>query len=123
MVMLSHLRGLLVLWGVIFFCSSAMAFYSGEELLRNCKESVGSDRNAFCSGFLVASLQSIQHLENLMDDGENRCRPNTIDTVDMMRTFVKWGESHPEQMKGPAIVVLRLALIQSYPAVIPCNMR
>jgi hypothetical protein len=72
---------------------------------------------------MTAALQSIQFVENMSPDTrERQCKPNEIEPdllVQAFVTYVKQVQDAP--LKGPAVIVLRLALIKSYPTLVPCN--
>ena len=94
--------------------------YKASEFVRDCQTSSGF---SFCLGFITGALQGIQFLENIEPDGGNRCNPTDIDPDLVVKTFVPYANAHPELLNGPAAVVLRLALLKSYPAAIPCVMK
>jgi Rap1a immunity proteins len=92
----------------------ASAYYSGGDLLTDCQAGLASGRANFCLGFLAAAIQSIQHLENIdLTTQTSTCDPNEIDTELVVRLFVSWARAHRERLVGPAIISLRLALIES----------
>ena len=102
-------------------CSPASAFYSTNDFLRDCQAGLDSGHSSFCLGFITGALESIQFVENIDENtNQNTCKPNNIDLDLVVRTFIPFARAHPEFLNGPAVAVLRLALIKSYPAIILC---
>jgi hypothetical protein len=130
--MRSQIGAILVLLTALVAGSAenAAAFQTGRELANACRVllkglagkgqqiRIPNTREALlCWGY----MQAIQDLVVLTDEGGRpiigSCPPEEMTTLDLLRSFLAYGRSHPDVLKGNTAAAVIAALQNAY----PCN--
>ena len=130
--MISRIGAVLVVVAALVAGSTynAAAFQNARELAKACRvleKGLGgrgqqiripnTKEALLCWGY----MQAIQDLVVLTDEGERRiigaCPPEQTTTLDLLHSFLAYGRSHPDVLKGNTAVAVITALQNAY----PCN--
>lgn len=88
------------------------------DLAERCRDPIGS-ADAFGSGFCLGFIRGARDMAFLLDDvtpEEHRsCVPDGVTTGQLAKVFVRWADSHPEQLHVPAVVGVHRSTIAAFP--------
>src|SRR5262245_46272589 len=101
--------------------------YSARVLVENCtevlkigKETPSSFRMGACLGYITATRQWLQLLNESTDKNDSTVLhicipPNRVETGDIAKIIVKYGNNHPEQLYKSSQDVIMQPLYAAYP--------
>ncbi|WP_370228356.1 Rap1a/Tai family immunity protein [Cognatishimia sp.] len=105
---------------------------SGQAIWDYCSTKGGKEGGAFCIGFTVGlidgatggALKMTHYLEgdlseteftNNVESGLDFCVPSAVTKGEMVKTFIDYLESSPDELQRPAVQLYLEAMSKSYP--------
>jgi hypothetical protein len=90
-------------------------FYSGNELLSECQEEVGSIGRGVCAGYIASATDMVLAFQLSGLATEVICVPSSVTLRQLVKVITKYSNENPGELHAPASSQIYIALLETFP--------